>query len=450
MDLFSKCGRFTRVTEAKSAGLYPYFHATESRQGVRVMMEGAPRIMLGSNNYLGLTNHAEVVEASIEAVERFGTGCSGSRFLNGTLSLHLELEREIADFVSMEDCIAFSTGYQSNLGIISALCGRGDYVMCDRENHASIYDACRLSGAQLVRYRHNDMDSLRKRLDRVPDDAGILIVTDGVFSMAGDVCDLPGIVGLAREHGARVMVDDSHGIGVLGRNGAGTAEHFGLESEVDIVMGTFSKSLASLGGFMAGSAEVVDFVRHNSRPFIFSASIPPGATAAALAALRVLRREPERVRRLEHLSSHLREGLSAREIETRVSSTQIVTPIIPLWTSTTELTLLLAKLLYDAGVYVNPVLPPATPASDCLLRVSLMATHDEPILDEAMDIVARVFDEAMRFVAAFDTTGGEPPAQGPGPRSVAGKQRVPRQPEPTDRDGAARVEAETVFAKQVV
>lgn len=303
MDIFEKCFNYTDAKEVKDAGIYPYFHALESRQDVEVVMEGKRRIMLGSNNYLGLTTNQEIIETAVKAVEKYGTGCSGSRFLNGTLEMHLELEAELADFLRKEAVVTFSTGFQSNLGIISSIVGIGDYVVCDRENHASIYDGCKLSYGKMVRYRHNDMEDLEKRLKAIPDTAGILIVTDGVFSMGGDIAKLPEICALAKKYGARVMVDDAHGLGILGEGGRGTANYFGLEDQVDIYMGTFSKSLASLGGYMATSDEVAEYVRHNSRPFIFSASIPPANCAVALAALRHLRAHPEIVDRLAALSA---------------------------------------------------------------------------------------------------------------------------------------------------
>ena len=386
MDLFAKCAAYTTARECREKGIYPYFHALESRQDTEVIMEGRRRIMLGSNNYLGLTAAPEVVAAAEAALAEYGTGCSGSRFLNGTLRLHLELERELADFVHMDGAVTFSTGFQSNLGIISALVGRGDYVVCDRENHASIYDGCRLSFGKMLRYRHADMDALEAKLRAVPESAGCLIVTDGVFSMGGDIAKLPEICELAARYGARVMVDDAHGLGVIGEGGRGTASHFGLEGKVDVIMGTFSKSLASLGGYMAASELVCDYVRHNSRPFIFSASIPPSACAAALAALRLLRERPELPRRLLSLASYARAGLKARGLRIIESET----PIIPIYTYEMENTLTSAKRLYDAGVYVNPVLPPAAAPGECLLRVSCMATHTEALLDEAMDIIAEV------------------------------------------------------------
>ena len=386
MDLFAKCAAYTTARECREKGIYPYFHALESRQDTEVIMEGRRRIMLGSNNYLGLTAAPEVVAAAEAALAEYGTGCSGSRFLNGTLRLHLELERELADFVHMDGAVTFSTGFQSNLGIISALAGRGDYVVCDRENHASIYDGCRLSFGKMLRYRHADMDDLEAKLRAVPESAGCLIVTDGVFSMGGDIAKLPEICELAARYGARVMEDDAHGLGVIGEGGRGTASHFGLEGKVDVIMGTFSKSLASLGGYMAASELVCDYVRHNSRPFIFSASIPPSACAAALAALRLLRERPELPLRLLSLASYARAGLKARGLRIIESET----PIIPIYTYEMENTLTSAKRLYDAGVYVNPVLPPAAAPGECLLRVSCMATHTEALLDEAMDIIAEV------------------------------------------------------------
>ena len=385
MDLFDKHLNENAVI-ARERGIYPYFHELESRQDVEVMMEGKRRIMLGSNNYLGLTVHPRVVEAGVQALREYGSGCSGSRFLNGTLTLHTSLERELADFLGKEAVMTFSTGFQSNLGIISAICGKNDYVICDRENHASIYDGCKLSYATMLRYRHNDMEHLEKCLKKVPDTAGILIVTDGVFSMGGDIANLPEIVRLAKAYGARVMVDDAHGLGVLGNGGRGTADYFGLADDVDIIMGTFSKSLASIGGFMAASERIVDYVRHVSRPYIFCASIPPASAATAREALRILREQPELPARLHALSMYMRSGLKSRGIAIRDSET----PIIPIYTYDVFTTLETAKALYDEGVYVNPVLPPATPATECLLRTSYMATHTEALLDEALDVIERV------------------------------------------------------------
>ena len=389
MPLFKKCEEYVYIRELVDKGIYPYFHELESRQDIEVMMEGKRRIMLGSNNYLGLTVNQEVIDAGVEAMKKYGTGCSGSRFLNGTLDLHNKLERELADFLGTEDCVTFSTGFQSNLGIISAICGRQDYIFNDRENHASIYDGCRLSYAKVTRYRHNDMADLEKRLAETPIDAGKLIVTDGVFSMSGDICRLPDIAELAHKYKARVMVDDAHGLGVIGKGGRGTASYFGLEKEVDITMGTFSKSLASLGGYMVASAKVCEYVRHNSRPFIFSASLTPASCATARAALKVIREHPEIVERLGDLAEYYRDGLAARGVPTVKAENKRI-PIIPIYTYDAERTLLISKKLFEEGVYVNPVLPPATAPTECLLRTSLMATHTESVLDEAMDIIARV------------------------------------------------------------
>ena len=389
MPLFKKCEDFVYIRELVDKGIYPYFHELESKQDIEVMMEGKRRIMLGSNNYLGLTVNQEVIDAGVEAIKKYGTGCSGSRFLNGTLDLHNKLERELADFLGTEDCVTFSTGFQSNLGIISAICGRQDYIFNDRENHASIYDGCRLSYAKVTRYRHNDMADLEKRLAETPIDAGKLIVTDGVFSMSGDICRLPDIAELAHKYKARVMVDDAHGLGVIGNGGRGTASYFGLEKEVDITMGTFSKSLASLGGYMVASAKVCEYVRHNSRPFIFSASLTPASCATARAALKVIREHPEIVERLGDLAEYYRDGLAARGVPTVKAENKRI-PIIPIYTYDAERTLLISKKLFEEGVYVNPVLPPATAPTECLLRTSLMATHTESVLDEAMDIIARV------------------------------------------------------------
>ena len=388
MDLFAK-PKNIYVDQAREMGVYPYFHELESRQDTEVIMEGKRRIMLGSNNYLGLTVHPRVIAAGVQALQTFGSGCSGSRFLNGTLSLHTQLERELAGFLRKEAVMTFSTGFQSNLGIISAICGKDDYILSDKENHASIYDGCKLSYAKMLRYRHNDMEELERRLQQVPDTAGCLIVTDGVFSMGGDICNLPEIVRLAEKYGARVMVDDAHGLGVIGEGGRGTASYYGLEDQVDIYMGTFSKSLASLGGYMAASSRVADFVRHSSRPFIFSASIPPANTAAALAALRELEAHPELVTTLQENAKYMRGLLNERNIKMRPSNGNCI-PIIPIYTYEPLPTLTIAKELYEGGVYVNSSLPPAAAPHECLLRTSLMATHTHALIDEAVGVIAEV------------------------------------------------------------
>ena len=387
MDLFQKCYDYTQVKEVVKLGIYPYFHALQSGQDTVVSMEGHRTIMIGSNNYLGLTSDARVKEAAIKAIEKYGSGCSGSRFLNGTLEIHLELEEQLAEFLHKDACMTFSTGFQSNLGIISAIAGRNDAILCDKENHASIYDACRLSYATMIRYKHSDMDDLEKALSEVPDSKGILIVTDGVFSMGGEICKLPEIVKLARKYGARVMVDDAHGLGVLGKNGRGTAEHFDLEDQVDILMGTFSKSLASLGGYMAASADVISYVKHNSRPFIFSASIPPSNAASALCALNILKREPERVSNLNDIADYMRGLLRKRNIPLNETNT----PIIPIMTYEDIRTFILCKELLNEGVYVNPVISPAVPQGFSMIRTSYTATHTRELMDEAADVLEKVF-----------------------------------------------------------
>ena len=389
MDIFEKCYAPSLAGELKEKGVYPYFHALQSRQDVEVMMEGKRRIMLGSNNYLGLTIAPDVVEAGIHALERYGTGCSGSRFLNGTLEMHLELEAELGKFLRKPGIVTFGTGYQSNVGIISALVDRHDYVICDRENHASIYAGCQMSYGKMLRYRHSDMEELEKCLQRVPEKNGALIVTDGVFSMGGDIANLPEICALAQKYGARVMVDDAHGLGVIGEGGRGTASYYGLEDQVDIYMGTFSKSLASLGGYMAASSRVADFVRHSSRPFIFSASIPPANTAAALAGLRELEAHPELVTTLQENAKYMRGLLNERNIKMRPSNGDCI-PIIPIYTYEPLPTLTIAKELYEGGVYVNSSLPPAAAPHECLLRTSLMATHTHALIDEAVGVIAEV------------------------------------------------------------
>src|SRR5690554_4321488 len=385
MDLFKKCYNYDTAKKAREGGYYPYFHELTTKQDVVVEMEGHEVIMIGSNNYLGLTSHPDVIKASVDATNKYGTGVSGSRFLNGTLDLHKQLEKELADFVKKEDATIFSTGYQSNLGFISAIAGRNDIIFSDKENHASIYDGIKLSYAEMVRYEHNDMEDLENKLKKADPKKGKLIVTDGVFSMGGDLCDLPNLVRLAKKYNARLMVDDAHGLGVMGKTGRGTAEHFDLMDEVDIVMGTFSKSLASSGGFIAGKADVIDYIRHHSRPYIFNAAIPPSNTAAALAALKILKNEPERVEKLRKVGDYVRKGLKARGLEIRES----ITPIVPIYTYTPIRTMVACNTLFSNGVYVNPVLPPATKNGECLIRTSYMATHTKELLDQAMDTIVQ-------------------------------------------------------------
>jgi len=388
MDLFTKAYTYDTAKKAKAGGFYPYFHELSSKQDVLVTMEGHDVIMIGSNNYLGLTSHPEVIKASVDATLKYGTGVSGSRFLNGTLDLHRQLEKELAEFLGKEDATIFSTGFQSNLGFISAIAGRNDLIFSDKENHASIYDGIKLSYAQMVRFNHNDMEDLEKKLKEADPNKGKLIVTDGVFSMGGDLCNLPELVRLSKKYGARLMVDDAHGLGVMGKTGRGTAEHFGLMDEVDVVMGTFSKSLASSGGFVAGEKDVIEYIRHHSRPYIFNAAIPPSNTAAALAALNILKREPERVENLRKVAEYVRKGLIKRGLKIRES----IAPIIPIFTYTPIRTMVACNKLFEAGVYVNPVVPPATAPGECLIRTSYMATHPTDILDKAMDIIVETLN----------------------------------------------------------
>lgn len=388
MDIFKKAYSFETAKQIKEKGIYPYFHELRSKQDVIVEMEGKKLIMIGSNNYLGLTSHPEVIKASVDATTKYGSGVSGSRFLNGTLDMHIELEKELAEFLGKEDATIFSTGYQSNLGFISAIAGRNDIIFSDKENHASIYDGIKLSYAQMVRFNHNDMEDLEKKLSEADPKKGKLIVSDGVFSMGGDLCDLPELVRLSKKYGARLMIDDAHGLGVMGNTGRGTGEHFGLTDEIDIIMGTFSKSLASSGGFIAGEKDVIDYIRHHSRPYIFNAAIPPANTAAALTSLRILKREPERVKKLRDVADYVRKGLVERGLKIRES----ITPIIPIYTYMPIRTMVACNELFNNGVYVNPVLPPATVPGECLIRTSYMATHTNDILDQAMDKIVMVLN----------------------------------------------------------
>jgi 8-amino-7-oxononanoate synthase len=388
MDLFERCNNFTEAREAMASGLYPYFHALQTAQDTEVTIDGKRIIMIGSNNYMGLTSDPRTKQAAKDAIDKYGTGCSGSRFLNGTLVLHEQLEQELAEFFHKDAALTYSTGFQTNLGIISTIVGWHDYILNDAENHASIVDACKLSFAKKsLKYRHNDMADLEETLARLPDGAGKLIVTDGVFSMSGDIADLPTIVKLARKYGARIMVDDAHGVGMIGDSGRGTASHFGLEKEVDIIMTTFSKSLASLGGCIAASEPVIHYVKHKSRPFIFSASIPPANAAAALAALRIIRSEPQRAKNLIDIANYMRGKLK----EAGIPIVEGSTAVIPVYTYDMKRTFIITKMLFEEGVYVNPVIPPAVPDGQCMLRTSYTATHTREQMDTAVEAFKRVF-----------------------------------------------------------
>jgi len=390
MDLFEKCHQFTIAREAIAAGIYPYFTVLDDNsEGTEVVIRGRKVIMIGSNNYLGLTTDPRVRQAAIEATRKYGTSCTGSRFLNGTLELHVEAERRLARFVGKEAALVFSTGMQTNLGTISALVDRGDVVIVDKEDHASIYDGCRLALGKMKRFNHNDMASLEETLQSCPESAGKLVVVDGVFSMGGDIAPLPEIAALCKKYGARLMVDDAHSIGVLGDHGRGTANHFGLTDQVDLIMGTFSKSFASLGGFIAGDDVVMHYVQHHARSFMFSASMPAANVAAVLAALGIMEQEPERIERLWHNANKMRAGFKALGFNTGQSTT----PVIPIIIGDDMKTVFAWNALFQAGVYTNTVLPPAVPPNKSLLRTSYMATHTDEQLDRVLDIFATVGKE---------------------------------------------------------
>ena len=393
MDLFQKCREFTEAKEAQESGLYPYFIPLSDTEATEVTVGDHRLIMIGSNNYLGLTTHPKVRGAAIEATREYGTSCTGSRFLNGTLEMHLELERQLADFIGTEAALCFSTGYQTNVGTISSLVGRGDFVITDKEDHSSIVDGCKMSFGEMRRFRHNDLDHLDHVLSRLPDDVGKLVVVDGVFSMGGDIAPLPEIAEICRKYGARLMSDDAHSVGVLG-GGRGTAAHYGITDEVDLTMGTFSKSFASLGGFIAGAEDVIHYIQHHARSLIFSASMPPSNAAAALAALEVMREEPERIERINEIADRMREGY--RELGFNVGNSQ--TPIIPIIIGDDTKTFMAWRALYEAGVYTNPVISPAVPPELSLLRTSYIATHT----DEQLDRVLGIFAEVGRSLGLID------------------------------------------------
>jgi 8-amino-7-oxononanoate synthase len=387
-DVFQKCRNYTRHKEAEALGLYPYFKAIESGADAEVMIKGRKMIMIGSNNYLGLTTHPAVKEAAKKAIDKYGSGCTGSRFLNGTLDIHEELEHRLAKFVRKEKALLFSTGFQANLGAISVLVGRDDMILCDRMNHASIIDGCRLAFGRTIKFKHNDTEDLERILtsaDLEDTNGSNLVITEGVFSMEGDLGELSQIVRLKKRHGFRILLDDAHGIGYMGPNGRSTAEHFGVEKDTDLIMGTFSKSFASLGGFISGETAVIDYIKHNARALIFSASMPPSAVATVLAALDIMEKEPQH---RERLWKNVRKMQSAyRDLGFNIGSTQ--SPVVPIIIGDTEKTLVFWKELFDAGVFVNPIISPAVRADMCLLRTSYMATHTDEELDRVVDIMER-------------------------------------------------------------
>ncbi len=385
VDLFDKCYSFNRDTEAKAAGIYPFFKAISRLDGPHVTVDGRDMIMIGSNNYLGLTTHPKVKEASLRALEMFGTSCSGSRFLNGTLEMHEELERSLARFMGKESAQVFSTGFQTNQGVIAPLLDRGDSVVIDRLVHASIIEGTRLSFGKVRRFRHNDAESLRRNLEACPKDHGVLVIVDGVYSMDGDIAHLPELIATAKEFGARVMVDDAHGLGVLGEGGRGTLEHFNMLDQADLIMGTFSKSFASLGGFITGDERVINYIKHHSRALLFSASMPPAAIAAVQAALEVVQSEPEIRKTLWRNFLFFKEALDGLGFNTGASET----PIIPLIIGDDFRTALFWKRLLDDGVFTNCVLAPGVPPGTQRIRTSLMATHTLEDLEKVVEILGR-------------------------------------------------------------
>ena len=385
MDIFDKAYSWKDADQMKELGLYPYFLPLEDTEGTEVVIDGRKILMIGSNNYLGLTTDARVRDAAIDAVKRYGTSCTGSRFLNGTLALHQEAEARLADFVGMEAALVFSTGYQVNLGVISSLVGRGDVVVLDKDDHASIVDGAMMALGEVRRFSHNDLDHLDRVLEKIEDDVGVLVVVDGVYSMGGDVAPLPQLIEITRSHGARLMVDDAHSIGVMG-GGRGTPEHFGVTDDIDLQMGTFSKSFASLGGFIAGKKEVISYIQHHARSLIFSASMPASNVAAVLAALDIMENEPQLVERLWEVTERMRSGLKELGFQMGPSTT----PIIPIVIGEMQHTFQAWKMCFEAGLYTNAVVSPAVPPDQCLLRTSYMATHTDEQIDRALNILGEV------------------------------------------------------------
>lgn len=388
--LHRRIAEFTGAKEARAMGLYPYFRPIQSGQDTEVIIDNQRVLMFGSNSYLGLTNHPKVKEAAEEAIRKYGTGCAGSRFLNGTLDIHVELERKLAAFTGKEDAVIFSTGFQANLGVLSCLTRRHDYIILDEYSHASIIDGSRLSFSKVIKYAHNDMEDLERRLRSLPEDVIKFIAFDGIFSMEGDFAKLPEIVAIADKYGANIMVDDAHSLGVIGVNGAGTASHFNLTDKVDVMMGTFSKSLASLGGFIAGDFETIDFLRHHARSLIFSASMTPASVASVIAALEIMQNEPQHIESLWTNTRYatqllLDEGFDLGPTES---------PILPVYIRDNNKTFLITKTLREQGIFVNPVVSPAVPPEDTLIRFSIMATHTFAQIDEAVDKLAQACSEA--------------------------------------------------------
>ncbi|MGM9673997.1 MAG: serine palmitoyltransferase [Bacteroidaceae bacterium] len=387
--LQERCAKYTRPQEFMEQGIYPYFREIEGKQGTEVMMEGRKVLMFGSNAYTGLTGDQRVIDAGVRALQKYGSGCAGSRFLNGTLDIHVQLERELAEFVGKEEALCFATGFTVNSGVISQIVDRNDYVICDDRDHASIVDGRRLSFATQLKYKHNDMEDLEKQLQKCEPDRVKLIVVDGVFSMEGDLCNLPAIIELKKKYNATVMVDEAHGLGVFGRQGRGVCDHFGLTKDVDLIMGTFSKSLASIGGFIAADSSIINVLRHTVRTYIFSASCTPAATACAREALHILQQEPERLQALWDVTNYALKRF--REEGFEIGDTE--SPIIPLYVRDTDKTFQAVAKAFNEGVFINPVIPPACAPQDTLVRYALMATHTKEQVDESVKRLKKVFQE---------------------------------------------------------
>lgn len=390
MDLLhQRLAKYTIPQECMAQGIYPYFREIEGKQGTRVEMEGHKVLMFGSNAYTGLTGDERVIEAGIAAMKQYGSGCAGSRFLNGTLDIHVQLEKELAEFVGKDEALCFATGFTVNSGVIPQLVGKNDYIICDDRDHASIVDGRRLSFATCLKYKHNDMEDLERQLKKCEPDTVKLIVVDGVFSMEGDLCNLPEIIRLKKQYGATVMVDEAHGLGVFGRDGRGVCDHFGLSDEVDLIMGTFSKSLASIGGFIAADKIIINYLRHNARTYIFSASATPAATACARKALHIIQEEPERIKHLWDITGYALKRF--REEGFEIGATE--SPIIPLYVRDVQKTFIVTKLAFDKGVFINPVIPPACAPQDTLVRFALMASHSQEEVEQGIQILVSVFKE---------------------------------------------------------
>ena len=392
--LSEKLERFTVPRDLKLAGIYPYFRPIEENNDTEVVIQGRRLLMFGSNSYMGLTNHPKVKEAAKKALDQYGSSCSGSRFLNGTSSLHIELEEKLAEFVGKEAALIFTTGFQTNLGTVASLTGRNGAIILDELDHASIIEGSRLSFSKVLKFAHNDMKDLEDVLLSLPREKIKMIVVDGIFSMEGDICDLPEITKLAKKYEALVMVDDAHALGVIGEAGRGTANHFGITDQVDLIMSTFSKSLASVGGFVAGSSDIINYLKHHSRPMIFSASIPPSAAAAALAALEIIQQEPGRLDVLWQNTNYISKAIREMGFDTNTSET----PIIPIYIRDNFLTFKFTQRLFEEGVFVNPVVSPAVPSDSSLIRMSIMATHTRSHLDEALEKIEKVASELQVFV----------------------------------------------------